>query len=582
MCRVKKIFKCKNLFLVTFLAIAGFFSATAIIKDKQVEETPVVEKAEATALTFPRYRIYAKQAWSNHGNPIIHNTDGSGYDNQFSWHGSISYNSSTNTAASGTIGTMGTDYDYVMDVTLSEGYQSYLSYTWYGPDSEKHHGYNDRYIPWTTGQSSNNQAAWNNGLLNGTTTSNVGFTNGYIYRLHSIAYKDEGNYTDQKDNVYRTMKWFTYTLQTYGVFIHYDLNGGQFSDNTKTDFELAYNGSVTLAAAPTRSGYTFMGWESSNNGILNRASTTYTSITKPLTFTAIWASNTIQVVGGTGTGNDSNVRVWIGYANSGSGVGSLMYNGYGTEPKLWVHQGDNSKGDYELVLSPTGTIYNNAENAASDLTNCPRRFDYYDVPRKYFTNSCYLNLQRFSGGSCTNTSGQLKLSETDDFAFKIIYIQQTWENTPVASDITSNKSNSLIAAYGLSGIKTCCANKMNGYGGYNRWYSTFAQSNTSIINGLSNYHIIDYITKSDYSSESDIGRTITAQSKYEWVKFKATGGSEPTPGHNLGNFDKFNPSVATSEDSSYVIIIIVASSVSILSITALSVLLVKKRKSKQQ
>lgn len=48
----KKFFKRRNLFLVSFLAVAGIFSATAIIKDKQVEEAPVTEKAEAADSTF--------------------------------------------------------------------------------------------------------------------------------------------------------------------------------------------------------------------------------------------------------------------------------------------------------------------------------------------------------------------------------------------------------------------------------------------------------------------------------------------------------------------------------------------------
>jgi len=45
---VRRFFKVKNFFLISFLAVAGIFSATAIIKDKQVEDTPVVEKAEAS------------------------------------------------------------------------------------------------------------------------------------------------------------------------------------------------------------------------------------------------------------------------------------------------------------------------------------------------------------------------------------------------------------------------------------------------------------------------------------------------------------------------------------------------------
>ena len=43
----KKFFNFKSLFLASFLAIAGIFSAAAIAKEKLVKETPAVEEAEA-------------------------------------------------------------------------------------------------------------------------------------------------------------------------------------------------------------------------------------------------------------------------------------------------------------------------------------------------------------------------------------------------------------------------------------------------------------------------------------------------------------------------------------------------------
>ena len=48
MCKVKKFLKFKNLFFVTFLAVAGFFSYAAVSANIKSGETPVVEKAEAT------------------------------------------------------------------------------------------------------------------------------------------------------------------------------------------------------------------------------------------------------------------------------------------------------------------------------------------------------------------------------------------------------------------------------------------------------------------------------------------------------------------------------------------------------
>lgn len=43
----KRFFKCKNLFLISFLAIAGIFSATAFVADNNVDNIPIIEEAEA-------------------------------------------------------------------------------------------------------------------------------------------------------------------------------------------------------------------------------------------------------------------------------------------------------------------------------------------------------------------------------------------------------------------------------------------------------------------------------------------------------------------------------------------------------
>lgn len=45
---MRRFFKVKNFFLISFLAVAGIFSAGAFALNKQAEETPVVEKVEAT------------------------------------------------------------------------------------------------------------------------------------------------------------------------------------------------------------------------------------------------------------------------------------------------------------------------------------------------------------------------------------------------------------------------------------------------------------------------------------------------------------------------------------------------------
>ena len=47
---MRRFFKVKNFFLISFLAVAGIFSYAAVAIDKQVNESPVVEKAEAATV----------------------------------------------------------------------------------------------------------------------------------------------------------------------------------------------------------------------------------------------------------------------------------------------------------------------------------------------------------------------------------------------------------------------------------------------------------------------------------------------------------------------------------------------------
>ena len=97
---------------------------------------------------------------------------------------------------------------------------------------------------------------------------------------------------------------------------------------------------------------------------------------------------------------------------------------------------------------------------------------------------------------------------------------------------------------------------------------------------LSNYSYYDYDFDSyeahnhDYSqTEKSTTHKTNMAIKYQWLQWAAGGGVDPRPPHGLGNFSElFN-----AGDSSSTIVIIVASSLSLLSVTALSVILIRKK-----
>lgn len=515
---LSKLFKNASIKVMSVLASltialgVGATISTAVINH---ENEAVETKADAAAT---RARIYVNLSWTISG-PYGGNSD---WPDQ--WGTAISADASTtHMPASGT--SVCSTWNYVYDFS---GGQNYLNFTFYQDDV--------RWIPYRNGQSSQSASAYNNSL--GLDDSFSGyFGNGYIYYLTSIGYKNEGWYWDGKDNKNRTMKWFTYALTTNGVIVHYDLDGGSFSDSSSEDVEAVRLGSMTLPAAPTKSGYTFMGWQSSVDDLLFSGGASFTP-SEPTTFTAIWHSNSIPVVKG------DCARVVIGYNCNSFSSSSLMYYGSGVSTKLWIHQYSNNVSDgTEEVISATGTYYNSNEPADDTiLSGCPRRFDYFDVPLSYFASGYYATVQRFSSSSWTNNSGEIQLSNSSTWAFKILYVQSTWENTPVLSAVTNSKGHAMLAAIGLSGMHTCSSNVLNGYGGLSYWTSTYITSKGVTVSSLSSYTITDFAygadNEGDYTSAGSGSTATNAYTKYQWV---ANNGINPSSAKYIGFLNRESP-----------------------------------------
>ena len=532
------------------VALATGVLGAAVFVGSKVEKAPVKE-AEAAKVTEPKMRLYIDKNWG--GTPYV--GSGFGPGNQPATVQSIAADPSNHIPASGT--SVVASHSDVQDMALGASGQSTVYCTFFEN--------NVRWAPWRLGQTRQDTGGFSNAVGQNDSFS-VNFNNGYIYYLRGFDGSEPYPYNcwDGGKDSYdghgsgRTVKWYKYTISTEGVFVHYDLDGGSMSG--AKDIEHKINTALTLPSAPTRSGYTFMGWEASTNGILNRASTSFT-VSEPMTFTAKWHSNTITVVDG------NKVRVWVGYNCNGSSIGSLMYNGYGVTTKLWVHQGNGSAGTEQAVIAATGTFYNNSENADDTiLTNCPRRFDYFDVPISYFSNQYYLNVQRFNadGSYSGNSSGQIRLQNSNGWAFKVLYVQATWESVPALSGVTANKTNAMFAAVSLSGLHTCSSNVLNGYGGLSYWQSTFLQ-NTS-TSGLSAYRITDYADgDTDYKGSKT--KSVTALEKYEYASRALANNSGRT----------IVPSIIGEGSEQINILVIVITSIALITAIGLFFLIRKRR-----
>lgn len=199
-----------------------------------------------------------------------------------------------------------------------------------------------------------------------------------------------------------------------------------------------------------------------------------------------------------------------------------------------------------------------------------------------FENSnWYFNVLRYSSDGQTEwTTSAFWGTLSKDNVYKIFYCPSDWETSSWYDFAGLSATNSAFATLALCGMHTCDSSKY-GYGGYSTYYSTFVKSESDgVVSGMSAYTIVDYDgVGSTYSSDADITKNVNAYTKYQWVKWMAGGGSGPMPGPAaLGRFDNL---ISGTDSDSSIIVIIVASSLSILSITVLSILLVRRKKKEQ-
>ena len=113
-------------------------------------------------------------------------------------------------------------------------------------------------------------------------------------------YTFQGWYTDEKCTNLVT-EWPTTTKENvnyYGKYVgeytvNYVANGGTFAEGTIIHSTQLEGSQFTLAAAPTREGYTFQGWKLDNTNYA--AGTTYTMPARDITFEAQWVSSAFTV-----------------------------------------------------------------------------------------------------------------------------------------------------------------------------------------------------------------------------------------------------------------------------------------------
>ena len=84
----------------------------------------------------------------------------------------------------------------------------------------------------------------------------------------------------------------TYTKEANSYTLTYDLDGGEWENDTTYTYTKKYNEEVEVKADPTKTGYTFAGWTSEEVEVVNGK---FTMPAKDVTLTAKWEANTYKV-----------------------------------------------------------------------------------------------------------------------------------------------------------------------------------------------------------------------------------------------------------------------------------------------
>ena len=84
----------------------------------------------------------------------------------------------------------------------------------------------------------------------------------------------------------------TYTKEAKSYTLTYDLDGGEWENDTTYTYTKKYNEEVEVKADPTKTGYTFAGWTSEEVEVVNGK---FTMPAKDVTLTAKWEANTYKV-----------------------------------------------------------------------------------------------------------------------------------------------------------------------------------------------------------------------------------------------------------------------------------------------
>lgn len=569
---MKKRINLKSVLAISFLAIAGLFGVTSVVLNKQAEETPVVEKTKADSIVNYRTIYFATTTSRNnyYVDAKLNNAEGDGWRESFSF---------------SQVGKCGSYYIYSASVGDAYG------------------GLNGMWIRYGSGGTGGTWVAtaidYNVWTLNTVYANKVWYSSKWD-TIYTITYNPNGASGSTKTDY--KLPGVTYSILSYssaGISSHSYKHAVKWSTNsagTGTDYQpsASYKSDANLSLHFIEDWYTYQ--FKVNNGSWITMNRTPEGDTPPyyvvqyysdsysftsgdtISFQRYYGTESATAISTTGwEGNITSSNV-IKYSHDGkvylkvtSGNAHTVYAEGDSERGVVVVRGGH---EYKCACSKDSTT----QWHASSITLLPG-----DTLKATYNGgdgyTVYVENYEGHDGSIYGITSAGVVSTPGVYTIYLKSYDEGHNFPNVWLNMEDSATADLIADTFSTALATVCASTVAG-GATSQITSAFSTQRTY-------YNHLTSDCK-DLVETGTSAKLNAMHAKYDYIVGKY--GTTIAPDYlgrnpaSFGSVKGFSPLsiFGDSEDNLSTIIIIVASSVALLSVTALSILVIKKRKHKEQ
>ena len=592
--------KLSSILMISFLAVAGIFGISSAVINKRVEEAPVIEKAKADYNDFSTSNfIYLDvgEYWTDVNKVVIECRN---YSNQ-SW--------SSGAASTSLYSAMGRIWKVFFPDYGDAGYVNIKGFN--GDTEVKHVCMEDNYktSDWGWACWHNLPASGNVITLNG--DGSIGYNDGSVLLTF---YGNDGTGEVVKPCV---KKWgVNFTIPSPDD-IGMTASGGRYFDKWATNRDGSgtnYAPGATYSSNDSISIYRIQSWYSydySNdegvtwvNMVRHSGSGDYDAIYYPSSNQTVYSAHSITIRRYKGddvsTAEAASVDGWYNN-NYDTRTNTVIYTCVGTVTLQIKRVGYHDiympgYSQRSIFVTHNGVVskYHLTQSGSHFYTTVPAIIYPGDYIQGAYEGGAYeLSSIKDGSGDFTYDGSATHHVVCNAPGVFTVWLMQYGVNYPdVRFDMHETETASLFASTFNSEIGSDCSAILDNKGSFNDLLNTWGLS-SSEANTMYRYYNSLTSTAKGYLVSDDSGSDIDLMvKKYDYIlgkygygagagKLKDFMGRTPPVSSSIRSFTPFTM-FNDSSDNLSTIIIIIASSVALLSVTALSILVIKKRKQKEE